>query len=161
MSCKPDNMPRDLPGLYWDEEKKRYFPESSRPARATSKPAHSSEAAPSQPQQSRRRRRSPQRTGSESPPPKRQHAVDDAQSVSAWRSFSALRESSLSVHRRRCVQYVVSLDSCSRSGIDGGVMTISELEMGYIADSVAKVENIPISFDGPITSLCTKVCLND
>ena len=40
-------------------------------------------------------------------------------------------------------------------------MTISELEMGYIADSVAKVENIPISFDGPITALCTKVCLTD
>lgn len=25
-------MPRDLPGLYWDEERKRYFPLSARPA---------------------------------------------------------------------------------------------------------------------------------
>jgi hypothetical protein len=27
-------MPKDLPGLYWDEERSRYFPLSSRPKRA-------------------------------------------------------------------------------------------------------------------------------
>ena len=34
-------MPRDLPGLYWDEEKKRYFPLSSRPASSQSQPGPS------------------------------------------------------------------------------------------------------------------------
>lgn len=28
-------MPRDLPGLYWDEQRKRYFPLSARPAAQT------------------------------------------------------------------------------------------------------------------------------
>ncbi|KAH7885250.1 hypothetical protein F5I97DRAFT_1352687 [Phlebopus sp. FC_14] len=38
-------MPRDLPGLYWDEQRQRYFPLSSRPAIA-----HAKGAAPSGPQ---------------------------------------------------------------------------------------------------------------
>ncbi|RPD62642.1 hypothetical protein L226DRAFT_326476 [Lentinus tigrinus ALCF2SS1-7] len=129
-------MPRDLPGFYWDEEKKRYFPESSRPAGSTPKPALP-DAAPQQ--QSRRRRRSPRRTSSESPPPKRPHAGEVTQSSNAWRSLGALRGSTSSVHRRRCVH---------------------ELEMECLAQGVSKVENIPISFDGPITALCTKVTGN-
>ncbi|TFK91871.1 hypothetical protein K466DRAFT_283280 [Polyporus arcularius HHB13444] len=130
-------MPRDLPGLYWDEEKKRYFPISSRPAGST--PTHPAATA-SQPQEhGKRRRRSPRRTSSDSPSPKRQHAADDPQSSNAWRSFNALRGSASTVHRRRCVH---------------------DLEMGCLAEGVPKVENIPISFDGPITALCTKVTAN-
>ncbi len=106
--AQADRMPRDLPGLYWDEEKKRYFPISSRPAGST--PTHPAATA-SQPQKhGKRRRRSPRRTSSDSPSPKRQHAADDAQSPNAWRSFNALRGSALTVHRRRCVQYVVWLN---------------------------------------------------
>ncbi len=39
-------------------------------------------------------------------------------------------------------------------------MLFSELEMGCLAEGISKVENIPISFDGPITALCTKVRWN-
>lgn len=30
-----DGKPLDLPGLYWDEERRRYFPIASRPKRKT------------------------------------------------------------------------------------------------------------------------------
>ncbi|KAI0699947.1 hypothetical protein C8T65DRAFT_580735 [Cerioporus squamosus] len=137
-------MPRDLPGLYWDDEKKRYFPVTSRPAGSIPKPPalrQGATTAASQPQEhGKRRRRSLRRTASESPAPKRQHATDDAEaSINAWRSFNALRQSPLSMHRRRCVH---------------------ELEMGCLAEGVSKVENIPLNFDGPITALCTKITAN-
>ena len=115
--------PRDLPGLYWDDEKKRYFPLASRPAGAPSRPVSRPEAnnvAAIPPRQlSNRRRRSP-REGEGSPPRKRPHAqqgieengVGPSEPRDAWRSLSALRESPLGTFRRRCMQYVLHLGSC-------------------------------------------------
>ena len=109
--------PRDLPGLYWDDEKKRYFPLASRPAGAPSRPVSRPEAnvATVPPRQlSNRRRRSP-REGEGSPPRKRPHAqqgieengVGPSEARNAWRSLSALRESPLGTFRKRCIQYVL------------------------------------------------------
>ena len=104
------SMPKDLPGLYWDEEKKRYFPLASRPAGSASSnptarvPDAQSTASHSHPQRpNRRQRTSP---SSDSPPPKRQHSWDGAQTFrpDSWRSLNALGQSHLSLQRRRCVQ---------------------------------------------------------
>ncbi|KAH9851681.1 hypothetical protein C2E23DRAFT_732503 [Lenzites betulinus] len=99
-------MPRDLPGMYWDEEKKRYFPLSSKPARGPTATAVSAQqtvqTARIPPQQSRKRK-----AGSlVSEPPifhERSTPSASAEGVHFWRNLNALREGPLNDQRRRCM----------------------------------------------------------
>ncbi|TBU44417.1 hypothetical protein BD309DRAFT_958449 [Dichomitus squalens] len=139
--------PRDLPGLYWDDETKRYFPLASRPAGAPSRPASRTEANvttvhPQQP--SNRRRRSP-REKEGSPPRKRQHAQQGLEEEdtepseprnTVWRSLNALKESPLGTYRRRCMH---------------------DVQIGKLSNHTPKTEGAArVQFDGPVTALCAK-----
>lgn len=110
-------MPRDLPGLYWDEDKKRYFPISSRPAgTAPQKPAppnpSGSATHSGQQEHDPRKGTSDRRRGSRtdmqgSPSPKRHRAGNSEMKPSnTWSSLNSFSESTLGLQRRRCMQYV-------------------------------------------------------
>ncbi|KAI0770116.1 hypothetical protein C8Q74DRAFT_1201519 [Fomes fomentarius] len=148
-------MPKDLPGLYWDEEKKRYFPLASRPAgppqTSTSQTAAVSHSQSHRNPTGSRRQRSPSTKSkdSDSPPPKRQHSWDEqAPRQDYWRALNALRESSLSVQRRRCMRSLP--DGCC-----------SDMQATCLAESMSKIDDIPIRFDGAVMALCAKINENE
>ncbi|KAI1794965.1 hypothetical protein LXA43DRAFT_96038 [Ganoderma leucocontextum] len=144
--------PRDLPGLYWDDDKKRYFPLASRPAGTPSRPPAppGTSVATLPPKQLSNRRRPSPRTDSSSPPRKRRHALkednqeeDDeseeapTQSWNVWHSLNAFRESPLGTYRRTCIH---------------------QIQIGKLSKPAAnlKTDAARVQFDGPVTALCAK-----
>ncbi|KAM5539448.1 hypothetical protein V8D89_006900 [Ganoderma adspersum] len=147
--------PRDLPGLYWDDEKKRYFPLASRPAGTPSRPPAPQQAdvATLPPKQSRSNRRRPSpRTSSRSPPRKRRHGPKDdkqeedhgldseeahTQSRNLWHSLNAFKQSPLGTYRRTCIH-------------DIQIAKLSKPAANQRTDAAR------VQFDGPVTALCAK-----
>ncbi|KAI0357498.1 hypothetical protein OH77DRAFT_106624 [Trametes cingulata] len=101
-------MPRDLPGMYWDEEKQRYFPLSSRPAggggSAHARPTPPPVDSESLSQPKRRRKRKPVDRDPESP--SRGHGrslhTADSERASLWRVSTVLAGAPSFTTRRRC-----------------------------------------------------------
>ena len=175
--------PRDLPGLYWDDDKKRYFPLASRPAGTPSRPpvpppeANVATLPPKQ-LQSSRRRPSP-RTSSRSPPRKRRHALkeDDqgegeekgsefealTQPRNVWHSLNAFRESPLGTYRRTCIQCVffwpaIRVLHTTRGHHRTHFSRFSEIQIAKVSKPATNSRTAArVQFDGPVTALCAKV----
>ncbi|KAL4245699.1 CUL4-DDB1 E3 ligase complex substrate receptor [Abortiporus biennis] len=121
-------MPRDLPGLYWDETKQRYFPLSSRPAsQSTQHTPHSSTS-----------------TREEQPRKKRQKITDSSEESdfistaihqgTLWYSLERLKTSSRYTDRSRIVhQYECQNIISSSRGISFDVDTATYNEISSFA----------------------------
>ncbi|KAI0373685.1 hypothetical protein BV20DRAFT_1041735 [Pilatotrama ljubarskyi] len=138
-------MPRDLPGMYWDEERQRYFPLSSKPAgtggsaqvaRPSAPPAAAETQWATQPK--RRRKRKLREPDLESPPVCRDgHTFDNAPGL--WPSFNVMRESPSGTSWRRCIHHIQASYLSARaiesdsSGSHGGL----PLDLGDIVTATS------------------------
>ncbi|KAI0826822.1 hypothetical protein BC628DRAFT_1410035 [Trametes gibbosa] len=101
-------MPRDLPGMYWDEAKRRYFPISSKPAGGPATIAASTQQTPAHTSYSRKHipsKRNASNQASESPSSPYQHCTPSPRLGEAgfWHNWNVLREAPLNGRRRRCM----------------------------------------------------------
>ena len=88
---------RDLPGMYWDEEKKRYFPLSSRPAGSSRSPFIGKATSPLKSAQRARKRKRQWRTGNRSESPELEdldrHSSRLDRRTDTWHALSSFRQS--------------------------------------------------------------------
>ncbi|KAH9924301.1 uncharacterized protein BXZ73DRAFT_50469 [Epithele typhae] len=147
-------MPLDLPGLYWDEEKKRYFPISSKPAGAVSRPI-----PPSARNDNRQRPRPRPRThgaesDSDTPPSKRHHAGSSARTSTTWDVWNGFRESALSLQRGRSKQYAYfALHSQEEFQF---MRCCSKIRAQQLSDCKLDQASAPVSLGGLAVGLCTR-----
>ena len=99
-------MHREFPGLYWDEERQRYFPLSSRPASQSA--VSQSVASSSQIQTHMNETKQMQKGNSQgSPRPLKRHKVDSSR-VFSLTYDNGLRFRDSYMHRERHAQQVFS-----------------------------------------------------
>ncbi|OSD07461.1 hypothetical protein PYCCODRAFT_1403106 [Trametes coccinea BRFM310] len=136
-------MPRDLPGMYWDEEKRRYFPLSSRPAGTPAaapalRPTLSKErAAEPSPRISRKRRL--QQRDLYSPPPSGTYLEHGFKRLNGLYALNAFRESTVNPRSRRYRH-------------DIQMSHLSTAVESHLSDSGP----LPLNFGESITALCAK-----
>ncbi|KAI0629746.1 hypothetical protein C8Q77DRAFT_263180 [Trametes polyzona] len=97
-------MPRDLPGMFWDEEKGRYFPLSSRPAGPGSSMATSTRPSPpkaAETQSTHPRKKMRVTRELDGPPLGNDNGLGYlSRSTNMWHNFQILRETPLSGRHR-------------------------------------------------------------
>ncbi|EIW59411.1 uncharacterized protein TRAVEDRAFT_46720 [Trametes versicolor FP-101664 SS1] len=141
-------MPRELPGMYWDEEKNRYFPLSSRPAGALVSstppvaPSTSLAAPPSAQSAQSRKRRKLARDEQENPPCEDEGLAYSSKSAATWRNLNAFREASSGGRLRRCIHGLQSASISARS---------AESEL---LDNNGR---FPLDVGETVSALCTRV----
>ena len=166
-------MPKDLPGLYWDEDKKRYFPLSSKPAGGPppkpkpepGAPSASAEPSSHQERPGRHKQRTQRRRGSDSddnPPLKRHNAATASPHRNTWAALSSFRESVLGLQQgRRCMQYV----RVRGGGLGRRFALIhirrmdpcSQVQIQHLSTCALDRTSVPIRLDGFVSALCATV----
>ncbi|KAI0647813.1 hypothetical protein C8Q79DRAFT_533086 [Trametes meyenii] len=139
-------MPRELPGMYWDDEKKRYFPLSSRLAGTTS-----AMEPPSRPQQtpstvsrsketvSRKRKFFNRDSKSSSDSLSRDKPISSG--ISHWRTHNTFREFQPNGRRRRYLQK----------------MQMEILSSGAIESDLSDLNGrFPLDVGETVSALCTR-----
>ncbi|KAI0667765.1 hypothetical protein C8Q78DRAFT_1071810 [Trametes maxima] len=134
-------MPRELPGMYWDGEKKRYFPLSSRPAGAPPNRQKMIPSNVSRPQDAVSRKRKVFYRDSESPSENYSRNVLVSGNGGYWRTYTTLRESQLHGRRRQCLQK----------------MQAEILSSGAIESDLSDLSGrFPLDVGETVSALCTK-----
>ncbi|KAI0330458.1 hypothetical protein GY45DRAFT_1434609 [Cubamyces sp. BRFM 1775] len=138
-------MARDLPGMYWDEEKKRYFPLSSRPAGAAKTPIVG-QATPSPVPPKRARKRKSQASHlsnrSESPYPEGsdRRSGRTYRSIDTWRALNSFHQLYPSSKSRSDLQEARDAFVCTQS----------------VESRLADSGPLPIEFGKTVHALCAR-----
>ncbi|KIJ17819.1 hypothetical protein PAXINDRAFT_175578 [Paxillus involutus ATCC 200175] len=146
-------MPRDLPGLYWDEQRQRYFPLASQPAGKTSKYSRSGAVAPASNQ-----RQVPQDAPSgPSTVMRRRQRIAPHRALVDLRSLDRTAQKDRLIHQIQSSQFALT-DQVTRSVIpsllseglvtafqtvchDGRVWSFAGDSMGWFYSSIIDKEN--------------------
>ncbi|KAI8994235.1 hypothetical protein BD414DRAFT_457838 [Trametes punicea] len=137
-------MPRDLPGMYWDEEKRRYFPLSSRragkPPTAPASVPHvtlSRSQLQSLPKRSRKRKL---QIRDSLTPPLSSRLVKGFKNIDGWHALNTVRQYPVGLRSRRCL-HDIQIDQLSANSIES-----------HLSDSGP----LPVDIGQTITALCSK-----